>query len=320
VSAGPDCPACGNADEKPLVLERAGYRLYDCAACGLGFCAPFRNPGPEYYEHNKDVYSVVVEERPDPMSFEYGEALALLRRELRPGARLLDVGCGAGGFLHALRDAGFAASGLDFNPERVAALRARGFEVFEGGLPDFAKEGRPPFDAVTMFQVLEHVDDIGGWLAAAGAAVKPGGLFIVGVPNRSRTFDPFHGPGLEDLDWPPHHLTRWNARALSGALSRAGFEVLDCRPLGHTLPLLQLMTRNSLRLGLATRSLGVAQMRHVPAAGAAPPRARAVRALVDAKEAVLNTAVRAGFPLFRLVERALGWQGVVLFAAARKPR
>ena len=314
------CPLCGSAGPKTLVREHGGYRLYDCRDCGLGYCEPFKNPGAEYYEHNTDQYSVTLDERTDPMSFEYDEALSFLRRAMPRGARLLDVGCGSGGFLFRTRAVGFDASGVDFNAARAAALKERGFDVFAGGLPDFARSARRgSFDAVTLFEVIEHVDDLGAWLEAAKSLLKPGGVFVVGTPNRDRTFDPFQGPGLEAIDNPPHHLTRWSAAALSGALSRHGFEVLECRPLGYPLPLLQLILRYRLSFGVARKALKVEQVRYAPSGGAAPAGSGLIKALVAAKSALIDAAAWAIYPFFRAAYQLLGWQGVPLIAIARRP-
>jgi SAM-dependent methyltransferase len=321
MSAGPACPLCGK-NINTYVRSWRDYKLYDCAECGAGFCDPFKNPGPEYYEHNKDVYSVKIEETTDPSSFEYDEALRKLAAELKPGARVLDVGCGAGGFLHRARASGFAVSGLDFNADRVAALRGRGFDVFAGSLPEFAHGAAPAsFDAITLFELIEHLDEPASWLDAAKALLKPGGLLIVGTPNRERAFDPFTGPGLEEIDNPPHHLTRWSAAALTGLLKRSGFEVSECRALGYPLPLVQLLLRSSLSFGVARRALDVDQLREAPASGSAAPdaRERVVKSLVAAKVAALNAAACLAYPLFRAAAALFGWQGVALFAVARRP-
>jgi SAM-dependent methyltransferase len=322
MNAGPACPLCGGSAPKTFVRTWREWSLWECPDCGAGFCDPFREPGPAYYEGHEGLYAAAVEETTDPMSFEYDEGLARLTRTLPRGARVLDAGCGAGGFLRRLRAAGFEASGADFNPRRVRALRDLGFEVFEGGLPDFAKTGPAPFDGAAMFEIVEHLTDPAAWLAAALSVLKPGAPFVLGTPNRDRTFDPFRGPGMEEVDNPPHHLTRWSAPALRRLLERAGFEVLECRPLANPLPLVQLMLRNSLRLGLSARAAGTAApSSSAPAAAPSAPSARAktTAALVRAKEAVLNGAARAAYPALRAAGSVLGWQGTILFAAARRP-
>ncbi|MEK7383312.1 MAG: class I SAM-dependent methyltransferase [Elusimicrobiota bacterium] len=314
-----ECPLC--AARAPMIFVRrwAEYRLYDCPDCGAGFCDPFKNPGSGYYEQKSDLYAVSVSEKTDPMTFEYDEALALLRREVPSGGRLLDVGCGSGGFLHRARAAGFSVAGLDFNSARARALKAGGFDVFHGGLPEFTRGATPAsFDAVTIFQVIEHLDDPLAWLKSAKSLLKPGGLLVVGTPNRDRTFDPFKDPSITDVDMPPHHLTRWNARALSRLLTRGGFTVIECRPLAYPLPVLQLILRNSLRLGLAVKALNVDQLRHAPAGDAAPgARAALVKSLVGVKQTLLDAAAWTAYPFFRAAYAAFGWEGIVLFAAAK---
>lgn len=311
------CPLCSAAGVKKFVRSYGAYNLYDCGACSIGFCEPFKNPGPEYYEHKPEIYSASLETTTDPTSFEYDEALALLSRELPSGARVLDVGCGAGGLLHRIRGAGFAAAGVDFNSERVAALRAAGFEIFEGGVVEYGKKNTAPFDAITMMEIIEHLDNPAQWLAAIRGLLKPGGLLIVGTPNRARTLEPFVAE-MEQVDSPPHHLTRWSQEALSRFLATNGFRVAQCRPLGVPRAQLQLIARNFFRFGMAAKTLAAARTAESAQTPApAPAAARFLRMLVAVKSAAIDAAVVVIYPLFSAAYRVFGWQGVILFAAAR---
>lgn len=318
------CPLCGAAGDKPFVRKWKEFSLHDCPACGIGFCVPFKNPGAGFYHAFEDLYPHQAQTAPDPMSFEYAETLNSLRRDPAPGKRLLDVGCGGGGFLYVARQAGFDVAGIDFNEVRLKLIKKDlGIEkVFHGSIQDYAKTKPGKFDVVTMFQVLEHLDDPASWLAAIKELLAPGGKVFIGVPNRNRTFDQFRGPGMEELDNPPNHLTRWDAAALSKFVAKAGFEVLDTRALGVPRPLLALLLRNNLRFGLATKSLGVDELQHVKPSGAAgaPPSGKAavVKALVGVKEALINGASCVGYPLFLAAKAALGWQGSVLLCRARR--
>ncbi|MBI4387245.1 MAG: class I SAM-dependent methyltransferase [Elusimicrobia bacterium] len=317
------CPLCRSQTAKSFVRVWREYRLYDCPDCGGGFCDPFRNPGESYYAHFEDLYPNRAQTTTDPMSLEYDECLRFLRRDKPRGKRLLDVGCGGGGFLNRARGEGFEVSGLDFNKTRLEAIRAQlGIEtVYYGSLTDFARSHPSRrFDVITLFQVLEHLDDPGLWLDAAHFLLEPEGVLFIGVPNRERTFDPFRGPGMEEIDNPPHHLTRWSARSLKGILERHSFHVVEVKSLEVPLPLLALMLRNALRLGIATKALKVDQLQHIKEEAGLSARSRqtVIRGLVTLKERTLNSLAWAIYPVFRLAGTAFGWQGVVLVCAARR--
>ncbi|MBI5210067.1 MAG: class I SAM-dependent methyltransferase [Elusimicrobia bacterium] len=320
----PICPLCGNNAPKAVERVWRSYRLYDCPGCEVGFCVPFENPGSGYYAQFEDLYPHQAQRTTDAMSFEYDECLRFLRGRKLDGRRLLDIGCGAGGFLNRARGEGFGVWGVDFNEVRLDLIRSElGIDtVFHGSLEDFAA-AHPDlrFDVITMFQVLEHLDRPGRWLEKARSLLAPGGFFFVAVPNRGRTFDPFQGPGMEELDTPPNHLTRWSASALRGFLGRHGFESVEIKSLDVPRPLLALILRNRLRLGLATKALKVDELQHVKAAAGASPagaKTRLIQSAVFLKESAINGMTRLVYPGFKLACRAFGWQGIVLYCVARR--
>jgi SAM-dependent methyltransferase len=254
------------------------------------------------------------------MSEEYDSALAWFGSQDVRGMRLLDVGCGGGGFLKRARDRGFDVTGVDYNEERLAAVRKElGVDAFSGSLEEFAK-ARPDerFDVATIFEVVEHLDDPGRWLDVMRSLLKPGGLLFVGVPNKDRAFDPFTGPAMEWIDNPPHHLSRWKPAVMAKFVASRGYRVLSCRSLGVPRMLLALLLRKRLQLGLATKALQVDEIRHAAKGSAAPPRASVILALVAVKEALINAAAWLLYPLFRIASRLFGWQGVILLCVAQR--
>jgi len=143
-----------------------------------------------------------------------------------PGGRLLDIGCGAGEFLYLARERyGYQVAGVDFNEEAVHLARTLyGIEnVVCGSWPAAAEAvAQGAFDRVTMFHVVEHLEDPVKAIRAAVTALRPGGLLAVAVPALQRR--PALFAGLRDL--PPHHLTLWSERSLIRIFEAAGLQTV----------------------------------------------------------------------------------------------
>ena len=122
-----------------------------------------------------------------------------------PGARVLDVGCGLGGFRACVPEADY--TGLD--PHMAAARLDRGRSQ-----RDARPASRRPcrrYDAVCCFEVVEHVRDPKALFAELVQAAKPGGLVCVSVP---RVPSPMTRIPNFLINAPPHHLTWWSEAAL----------------------------------------------------------------------------------------------------------
>ena len=230
------CPVCCEAIASEAVDRYGGYQLYQCPGCDLMFWDPMKSPEAEYYE-------TMYEASPELVSFKAVKILWPQKRFLMEapakGGELLDIGCGFGDFLYEAKKNGYAVSGLDFSPEFINIARQRfGLERLHVATPeDFISQNPDSrYDVVTFFEVLEHLDNITGFLSLVKKLLKPGGYVACGMPNRERWrfFSRQLLSGAEqERDFPPHHLTRWNPTALTNLFERHGFSVLavDSEPL-----------------------------------------------------------------------------------------
>jgi len=148
----------------------------------------------------------------------------LMHLEATAGGKLLDVGCGSGGFLAAMRDLGWDAMGVEPDPEAARVAREeRKLPVIAGTL----EEAHLPadwFDAISMYHVIEHVPDAVALIAECRRILKPGGRMVMLTPNaESLGHKLFHRSwrGLE----PPRHLCLFSVRSLARATEEAGMSV-----------------------------------------------------------------------------------------------
>jgi SAM-dependent methyltransferase len=146
--------------------------------------------------------------------------LRAMHLRARPGARLLEVGCGSGDLLAGARDHGWAVEGVDFDPAAVAVARRRGLAVREGDLASCRFPGGS-FDAVAAVHLVEHVPDPRAFLAEAARVLAPGGRLVLVTPNlRSRGRRRF-GAAWRELD-PPRHLHLFPPQTLRRLAEEAG--------------------------------------------------------------------------------------------------
>lgn len=129
------------------------------------------------------------------------------------GARVLDVGCGHGGFRQYVTHAQY--TGLDPN---FAAQDPTG-AILDETIEAHAARVGPVYDVACAFQVLEHIADPLGFARAMAAAVRPGGLVLIAVPL-------WPSPNTEIPNFlisaPPHHVTWWTPRALEALATAIG--------------------------------------------------------------------------------------------------
>lgn len=108
------------------------------------------------------------------------------------GGRVLDVGAGYGSFVMLARARGFDAIGTEIAPFEVDFSRRRvqrdrpnedpAALFLDGGIFNHVLDAQR-FDAVTFWNVLEHIDDIDAVLGRAAALLKPGGAIYIICPN-----------------------------------------------------------------------------------------------------------------------------------------
>ncbi|MFY9587346.1 MAG: class I SAM-dependent methyltransferase, partial [Actinomycetota bacterium] len=208
------CAGCGELPtitlfQRPPDHDPAGrpFTIVQCARCGVEQL----DPTPTEAELDEAYAAAYYTDR----SPDSGPAGALrrmawraemrpLKRFLRPGARVLELGCGTGTFLAEIqRRFGVDVAGLERTAVAAEQARARGIRVIEATL---GEAGIPAcsFDVVIMRHVLEHVPDPRGLLAAARRVLADGGVLLVTLPVTGGWDHAAFGPSWGEYEIPEH--------------------------------------------------------------------------------------------------------------------
>ncbi len=194
----PACEICGATAPDPVAARTdllfGGDTVYTICRCG-GCGVLYQHPRPteatigQLYPHDTSYPSyrrdVAVEPLLRRLDRRYGLAkrCRLVTRHVQAG-HLLDVGCATGDFLSEMRrQPGWSVMGIEPSPTAGRYAHDQvGLTVVAGTLND-AAFADASFDAVTMWDVLEHVYKPREVIAEAARILRPGGVLVVNHPN-----------------------------------------------------------------------------------------------------------------------------------------
>jgi 2-polyprenyl-3-methyl-5-hydroxy-6-metoxy-1,4-benzoquinol methylase len=219
------------------------YRIVQCRLCGLVYTDPRRPAGAIWHDYEQVVDERYLEEREGRIAT-FDRNIQALEAMVpnHNGRRLLDVGAHVGVFVEVAQQRGWDAWGLEPSRWAVDVGRERGLKMIQGGLRD-AELDSSAYDAVTMWDVVEHLLDPQNELREAARVLKPGGVLLAHTINIDSTFAHVMGrywPWLVEM-----HTYFFNPCTLGAMVAKAGLQVESWQVQGRYLHLGYLLSRLS---------------------------------------------------------------------------
>jgi SAM-dependent methyltransferase len=220
--------------DQPRRWRKDGFDIFQCPTCALLFRGNLPEP-----EDLSSIYdsSYFLREAPsqadgyaDYLSDEVEHRLTARRRaqwltRLSPPGRLLDVGAAAGFFMDETRNVGWDVEGIDVSPAMGLYGREQlGLEIVTGL---FQRARYPPasFDAVTMWDYIEHSFDPASDLTKAADVLRPGGVLMLSTGDATSAVARICGRRWHLLT-PRYHNFYFSRDTLMRYLNTRGFDLI----------------------------------------------------------------------------------------------
>ncbi len=143
---------------------------------------------------------------------------------------LLDVGCSNGAFVWYANKVGINAEGVDPSEKAVENGRRRGLKIHSGYLHGIDFENNI-FDAVTLYEVIEHVADPRALLEECHRILKPGGVLVIGTGNTDSWTQWIRKSEWDYFNMEEHggHISFFSPKSMAVLASVTGFVVKRIR-------------------------------------------------------------------------------------------
>lgn len=238
-----ECHLC-NCRHTSVFLKKQGYRLDRCDNCGLIFLDFRKNYTKILKEYYNEGYFAG-----DPAFVAYSDYLGDRRvivknmrnylkeiLQYQNKGRLLDVGCAMGFLMEEAERVGFQSYGVDVSPYAIAEAKKKfGKRAL---LTPLSEINFSPglFSVVTLFDVVEHLQNPLGDLKKVKKVLRDDGLLVIETGDAGSIWARLMG-----RKWifyaPPQHLFYFDRKTMRRLLEQADFEVLAIRRKGKWLSL-----------------------------------------------------------------------------------
>lgn len=205
-------------------MTKEDFHICECLNCGLLYTMPRPNKekigeyykSEEYYSHQENKKGFIPRLYESVKKVNLKHKYKLATKGLETG-KLLDIGCGVGDFLQTAEEKGWETVGVEPAEDAKAIAKKRiKAEIITS--EEIEKLPNDSFDVITMWHVLEHVDNLRWQVAQLQRLIKQKGRIVIAVPNYKSYDGQFYKEHWAAYDV-PRHLNHFNKKTITNILN-----------------------------------------------------------------------------------------------------
>jgi 2-polyprenyl-3-methyl-5-hydroxy-6-metoxy-1,4-benzoquinol methylase len=237
------CPVCGEKTFNPFIqckdfsISKELFNIVECAQCGFVFTNP--RPGEkdisQYY--NSEIYISHHANKGGIIPWIYRKVRGLqfiyktniIKSYFKTPVSILDIGCGTGDFLKYCETFNWKTIGVEPDSDARKQAGEKGIPVYEVA---HLNELKDKFDVITMWHVLEHVNDLAERMEQLKRLIKDDGILIIAVPNRNSMDARYYKSYWAAYDV-PRHLSHFTTESISNLFRKYDFNLVETLPMKY---------------------------------------------------------------------------------------
>lgn len=238
------CPVCNSADisksleAKDYTVSAEVFEIWHCSSCTHRFTqdVPVQEETGRYYQSTDYIsHSETKKGLINSLYHIVRKKTLISKRKLIESVtgiksgNILDIGCGTGSFILAMKENGWKVKGLE--PDEAA--RKKGEQLYGLQLEPIAEFFQlipQSFDVITMWHVLEHVHELHEYILQLKSLLKPGGNLLIAVPNYTSA-DARHYKEFWAAYDVPRHLCHFSPQSMQALIEKHEMKIETMKPM-----------------------------------------------------------------------------------------
>lgn len=235
------CPSCQHKtievilEGKDYFLTQEPFQVNKCQNCLLVFTNPQPNieeiakyyQSNNYISHGAKKFSVFDKLYKLVQKFSLRWKTKIIRNLIGSTGKVLDYGCGTGDFLSTCKSIGYQINGIEPSTKAYDEASKKLGTCVKQHLESIPTSD---FDIITLWHVLEHIQDFTTVLKSLKKKLQPNGYFLIAVPNHKCYDANFYKETWAALDL-PRHLWHFDQTTMKNTLNMVGLEVKQTIPM-----------------------------------------------------------------------------------------